>query len=104
MTRPQDKAKELAYAQAMILLPQLGVVDAPIERERPDFGLRLAGSRSAGLEVVRAVDQRIAAGRGVKKKMKERVVADLCAAGVSALIDFSYASASVADSGRNAWI
>lgn len=90
MTRPQDKAKELSYAQEMIrLLPQLDVVGVPIERERPDFGLPLAGSRCAGLEVVRAVDEGIAAGRGAKKKMKERVTAGMRSDGVSAHINFS---------------
>jgi hypothetical protein len=90
VTRPQDKAEELSYAQDMIrLLPQLGVVGDPFERERPDFCLTLADGRRAGLEVVRAVDEGIAAGRGAKKKMKARVTAGLIAAGANAHINFS---------------
>ncbi len=90
MTRPQDKANELSYAQDMIrLLPQLGVVAEPFERERPDFCLTLADGRRAGLEVVRAVDEGVAAGRGTKKKMKVRVTAGLVAAGANAHINFS---------------
>lgn len=90
MTRSEDKAKELLYVEDMIrLLPQLGVVGTPIGRERPDFGLLLSGSRSVGLEVVRAVDEGIAADRGAKKKMKERVTAGMRAAGMSAHINFS---------------
>lgn len=96
MTRPQDKAKELSYAQDMIrLLPRLGVVDDPVERERPDFCLTLADGRRAGLEVVRAVDEGIAAGRGAKKKMKARVTAGLNAAGANAHINFSISDGAV---------
>ena len=90
MTRPEDKEKELQYARDMIrLLPQLGVAGDPAGRERPDFGLTLAGGRSAGLEIVRARDQEIAAGRGAKIKMKKRVVAGLIAQRVNAHVNFS---------------
>jgi hypothetical protein len=90
VTRPEDKAKELQYACDMIrLLPQLGIVGEPTARERPDFGLTLAGGKTAGLEVVRARDQGIAAGRGAKIKMKKQLVAKLIAEGVNAHINFS---------------
>lgn len=89
MTRPQDKAKERLYAEDMIRLLQLGVVGAPVERERPDFCLALADGRLAGLEVVRAVDEGIAAGLGAKRKMKARVTAGLIAAGANAHVNFS---------------
>lgn len=90
MTRPEDKEKELQYARDMIrLLPQLGIAGDPMGRERPDFGLTLPGGRSAGLEVVRARDQGVAAGRGAKIKMKKKLVAKLIAEGVNAHINFS---------------
>lgn len=90
MTRPEDKEQELQYVRDMIrLLPQLGIVGDPTGRERPDFGLTLAGGRSAGLEVVRARDQGVAAGRGAKMKMKKKLVVKLIAERVNAHINFS---------------
>jgi hypothetical protein len=90
VTRAADKDQELRYARDMIrLLPQLLVVGDPVPRERPDFGLTLVDGRRAGLEIVRAMDQGIAAGRGAKIKMKKRVTAALGADGVSAQINFS---------------
>ena len=90
MTRPEDKEQELRYALEMIrLLPQLGIVGKPRGRERPDFQLTLIGNQSAGLEIVRAMDQGIAAGRGARIKMKKRVATGLVAEGVNAHINFS---------------
>jgi hypothetical protein len=60
----------------------------PFKRERPDFCLTLADGRRTGLEVVRVVDEGIAAGRGAKKKMNARVTAGLTSAGANAHINF----------------
>lgn len=81
---------ELSCVQAMIKqLSNLGVVGEPHERERPDFHLKLMNSRSAGLEVVRAVDEEVASGRGAKQKMKNGIVDGLRKVSVNAHINFS---------------
>lgn len=91
MTRPEVKEEELRYARDMIrLLPQLAIIGGPTGfGESPDVGLTLGGSRSAGLEVVYARDEGIAAGRGAKIKMKKRAVAGLIDENVKAHINFS---------------
>ncbi len=73
MTRPETKTAELLHATALVrLMPALGVVGEPEPREQPDFRLTLAGGRTVGLEHVRAVDRRIAAGNGAVEKINER--------------------------------
>lgn len=90
MTRPVDKKQELQQARELIRqLPALGVLGDPTPRERPDFCLALGEGRRAGLEVVRAIDEGIAAGRGAHEKMKRRLLAELLARGVTAQIVFS---------------
>ena len=90
MTRPEDKAKELAQVREMIAqLPELGVVGEPAERERPDFCLTLATGKHIGLEVVRAMDEGIAAGKGAIKKINKRVLGGLRADAVNALVVYS---------------
>ncbi len=87
MTRPETKTAERLHAQALVrLMPELGVVGEPEPRERPDFRLVLANGRSVGLEHVRAVDQRIAAGNGVVQQIIERVRLELVANGVNASV------------------
>ena len=71
------------------MLPELSVVGDPEADERPDFFLTLANGRRVGLEIVRAINQGIARGRGTKIKLKKRVLADLIAEGVNAHVYIS---------------
>lgn len=91
MTRPADKEQELRYVRHMIAgMPDLGeltITDA--DRESPDCQLTSSDGRTVGLEVVRAMDEGVASGRGVKSKMTKRIVKDLRMARVNAHINFS---------------
>jgi len=84
MTRPLDKAKE--HAQASLVLSELKLGEIRDHRESPDFGIALPDGRTAGLEVVRAIDKGIAAGNGAIEKINKRVQAGLVAAGVNASV------------------
>lgn len=77
------------------LLPRLGAVSDPVQRERPDFCLALAGGRLIGLEHTPALDEQIAAGRGARKRLKAQVqvLAGLRAAGPTCAITAIPASA-----------
>jgi hypothetical protein len=87
MTRPETKTVELLHAEALLrLMPELGVIGEPEPRERPDFRLVLASGGSVGLEHVRAIDRRIAAGNGAIEKINERVLAGMVSAGTNASV------------------
>jgi hypothetical protein len=98
VTRPESKAEELAHVRAMIEeMPELGVVVDPADdRESPDFVLTIAGGRRVGLEHVRAMDERVATGRGTKKRIKRQLRDLLAKRGVLAHVYVSMAEGSAA--------
>ena len=58
----------------------------PVKRERPDFLLKLRDGRTVGVELVRAINERVAAGRGTRARLKQGVKSGLVAAGLNAWV------------------
>lgn len=71
------------------MLELLGIeVDGePVKRERPDFLLPMRDGRTVGVEVVRAIDERIAVGRGARERLKRKLRDALAAAGINAWVN-----------------
>ena len=91
MTRAEDKKKELRYARRHApasAAARWSAANQPCASARTSASCSQAVEASA-LEVVRAMDQGIAAGRGAKIKLKKRVVAALAAQDVGAHINIS---------------
>ena len=86
MTRPEALSEEREQLTDMIRLLGLELEGEPIKRERPDFMLRLRTGRTIGVELVRALDERIAAGRGTRFRIKKLVQAELASAAINAWV------------------
>lgn len=73
MTTAKVKAQERASFSEMVRLLQLDLDGEPVERERPDFMFKLCDGRTIGVELVRALDEYIAGGRGARARIKARL-------------------------------
>ena len=67
----------------MIRLLDLEIDGEPTKRERPDFLVKLRDGRIVGIELVRALDEQIASGRGTRSRIKRQVHDALKAAGIN---------------------
>lgn len=89
MTRASAIENEREQLDAMIRLLGLEIDGEPKKLEKPDFAITLRGGRTMGIELVRALDQYIAGGRGARARVKRGVRLGLEAAGVKASIAVS---------------
>lgn len=87
MTRSTAIDQEREQLDAMIHILKLEVDGEPAKRERPDFVIRLRGGRSIGVELVRALDEQVASGRGTRSRIKRQVCDALKAAGINAWVN-----------------
>jgi hypothetical protein len=88
MTRSTAVAEERGQVEAMIRLLGLQVEDGPtkLTPPAPDFRLKLRDGRTVGVEVTRALDERIASGRGAVSHIERRVENELSREGLSAWV------------------
>ena len=84
MTRSTDIEQERDQLEKMIRLLGLEVEGGPVKRERPDFLITLRGRRTVGIELVRAFDEYIAAGRGARARINRALHDRLAKAGINA--------------------
>ncbi len=61
----------------------------PIKRESPDFVIKLRDGRSVGVEVVRALDEQLARGRGTRTRIKRQLRDALTKRGINAWVNVS---------------
>jgi hypothetical protein len=87
MTRTALATEERDQLDAMLLLLGLGIEGEPVKGESPDFLFTLKDGRTIGLEVVRALDEYIASGRGARSRIKREVLARLKTAGIDAWVN-----------------
>ena len=87
MTRPTTIDHEREQLAAMIRLLALEIAGEPTKRESPDFLITLRDGRAIGIELVRALNEQIASGRGTRMRIKRQVLDSLKAAGVRAWVN-----------------
>lgn len=71
----------------MIALLSLELEGEPIKRERPDFLLRLRDGRTVGVEIVRALNEQVARGRGTRARLKRQIRDALVAAKINGWVN-----------------
>jgi hypothetical protein len=86
VTRQTTIDQERNQLDAMIRLLSLEVDGEPTKRERPDFLIKLLNGRTVGIEIVRAINEHLATGRGARARIKRNVRAGLQAAGINAWV------------------
>ncbi|MEZ4364491.1 MAG: hypothetical protein R3B48_30220 [Kofleriaceae bacterium] len=87
MTRPSDIKNETEQLTKMIKLLQLDVVDESLlKSESPDFLFKLRDGRHVGVEIVSAVSQEVAQGRGTQRAIKDAVYDALNSANIKAYV------------------
>jgi hypothetical protein len=86
MTRPTAIDQEREQLDAMIRLLGLEVDGEPTKRESPDFLIKLRDGRNIGVELVRALNEQIASGRGTRSRIKRQVHVALQSAGINAWV------------------
>lgn len=84
MTRATLKEQEREQFDAAIRLRAIEVDGDPVEQESLDFVFNLRDGRRIGLEIVRALNEEIASGRGTRSRIKRQVFDALMAAGLNA--------------------
>jgi hypothetical protein len=87
MTRTALATEEGDQLDAVLRLLGLKTEGEPVKRESPDFLVTLEDGRTIGLEVVRALDEYIAGGRGARSRIKREVLARLKTAWIDAWVN-----------------
>jgi hypothetical protein len=87
MTRPTAIVQEREQLDAMIQLLGLELDGEPTKRESPDFLIKLRDGRTVGVELVRALNEHLARGRGTRSRIKRQVHEALRSAGITAWVN-----------------
>lgn len=101
MTRPAEIDQEREHLELMLQLLALEIDGEPIKRERPDFILTLRGGFTVGVEIVRALDRRLAGGRGARQRLKRQIRDALLKEGLNAHINISVSDGTAAHLNTN---
>lgn len=89
MTRASTVEKEREQLDEMIRLLGIEIDGEPKKLEQPDFVISFRDGRVVGVEIVRALDQYVAGGRGARARIKRGIRLGLEAAGVKASVNVS---------------